>query len=57
MNKMMKDVAIGERFTLAGTEYIKTNEVRISCCKIINCEAVGNPNQKNFFSPDIEVNA
>jgi hypothetical protein len=56
MNKTMKDIAIGERFTVAGVEYIKTNDVRVSCCKVINCEVVGDPNQKNFFSPDTEVN-
>jgi hypothetical protein len=55
MTKTMNDVSIGERFTVAGIEYIKTSEVRVSCCKVINCEAVGNPNQKNYFSPNIEV--
>lgn len=55
MNKKMDEVQVGERFTVGGIEYIKTAAVKISCCKSVNCEAVGNPNNKTYFSPDMEV--
>ena len=55
MNKKMKDVQVGERFSVGGIEYIKTADVKVTCCKTINCEAVGNPNNKSYFAPDMEV--
>jgi TusA-related sulfurtransferase len=54
--KKMQDVQVGERFTVAGTEYIKTNEIRVSCCKAFNCEVVGNADSKTYFSPEMDVN-
>jgi hypothetical protein len=58
MLKKMKDVVIGEKFSMAGTEYIKIQEYRVSCCKIINCEVIGDPGNKSYFSSemDVEVN-
>ena len=53
--KKMKDVVIGERFTLGGVDYIKIQEYRVSCCKVINCEVVGDPSKKNFFSSEMDV--
>lgn len=54
--KKMKDVQIGERFTIGGIEYIKTNEVRVSCCQSVNCEMIGNPNSRTYISPEMDVN-
>jgi hypothetical protein len=58
MVKKMKDVVIGEKFSSAGREYIKTQEYKVSCCKTINCEVIGDSNNKSYFSSemDVEVN-
>lgn len=55
MNKPFGDLQVGQRFSLNGTEYVKETEVRISCCKTINCSAVGNPNNKTFVQATTEV--
>lgn len=55
MNKVFGDLQVGQRFSLNGTEYIKENEVRISCCKSVNCSAVGNSNNKIYVQATTEV--
>jgi len=56
MTKNFGELANGARFTLNGTEYIKTTEVRISCCKTINAQAVNDPNHKIYVKSNIAVN-
>lgn len=49
MQKPFSDVAVGETFELNGLRYVKTQEVRISCCKSVNCHNAADGNQKTFF--------
>ena len=58
MQKLLSDVPVNATFLVNGVEYKKINEVKISCCKSINAEAVGNANNKTFFPGNtlVEVN-
>lgn len=49
MEKKLEEVAVGTQFTVNNLEYIKTEEVRVSCCRSINCQLVSDNNQKAFF--------
>lgn len=55
MTKKFSELANGERFTLNGVEYIKTQEVKISCCRSINAQAVVDANNKTFVPPNTTV--
>ena len=55
MNKTFGELAVGDRFVVSGTEYVKTSEVRVSCCRSVNCQSISNPEQKNFISTDTVV--
>lgn len=59
MEKKFEDLTVGQKFIVNGTEYIKTEEVRISCCRSVNCYASADANQKGHFPGDtlvMEVN-
>jgi hypothetical protein len=57
MNKLFKDLNIGEKFTLNNETYIKAEEERVSCCKVLNAlkEAT---NEKVMITPlqEVQVN-
>lgn len=55
MNKQFSELSVGQRFTVNGVEYIKTQEVRVSCCRSINCQAVNDPNNKTYIQPSTTV--
>ncbi len=57
-NKLFKDVAQGSVFTSDGKNFVKTQEVRISCCKSVNACAADNSNDKVFIPADkmVQVN-
>lgn len=55
MEKKFSEVVVGEKFTVNGIEYTKTEDVRVSCCQVINCYATANVNQKSFFQGDTVV--
>jgi len=55
MNKQFSELAVGERFTVNGMEYIKTQEIRVSCCRSINAQAVNDINNKTFIGPTTTV--
>lgn len=55
MNKNFSDLKVGDRFFLNGTEYVKTEDVRVSCCRSINCQASNDPNAKNYVQPNTQV--
>jgi predicted CxxxxCH...CXXCH cytochrome family protein len=59
MNKLFSELAVGDRFTSNGQEYIKIQDVRVSCCRSVNCHSVGNVNSKSFIHPStmVTVNA
>jgi hypothetical protein len=49
MQKLLSDVPVNTIFIVNGVEYKKLDEVKVSCCKSINAEAVGNATNKTFF--------
>lgn len=49
MEQKFENVAIGTKFTVNNVEYVKTEEVRVSCCRSINCQVASDTNQKAFF--------
>lgn len=55
MEKTFAEVAVGEKFTVNNVEYVKTEEVRVSCCKVINAYAVSDASQKAQFPGNITV--
>ena len=55
MQKPFSDVAVGETFELNGLRYVKIQDVRISCCKSVNCHNAADTNQKTFFPPNTLV--
>lgn len=50
-----KDVKEDEVFVWNGTEYKKTAEKRVSCCKAINCVMVENSKVRLQVTPLTEV--
>jgi hypothetical protein len=55
MEKPLSEVAVGSIFTVNGIEYVKTDDVRISCCKSVNCYAVSDSSQKTYLAPNTVV--
>lgn len=55
MNKSFSELAVGERFTINSTEYVKTQEIKVSCCRSINCQAVADPSNKTYIQPSTAV--
>lgn len=55
MQKQFHELAVGDKFTVNGTEYVKTEEVRVSCCRSINCYASADAAQKGHFPGHTEV--
>lgn len=49
MEQKLENVAVGTKFTVNNVEYVKTEEVRVSCCRSINCQVASDANQKAFF--------
>lgn len=49
MEKKFEELAVGDKFTINNLDYVKTEEVRVSCCRSINCQLVTDANQKAFF--------
>ena len=55
MEKPLSEVAVGSIFTANGTDYVKTEDVRVSCCRSVNCYAVNDTAQKTYFAPNTVV--
>jgi hypothetical protein len=55
MNKEFGELAVGDRFILNGSEFVKTGEVRVSCCKSVNCQSVNNPAETTFVQVNTVV--
>lgn len=54
MERTFKELIVGTKFTVNNVEYVKTEPVRVSCCRSINCQMSNDPGQKAFF-PDEAV--
>ena len=55
MNKLFSELAVGDRFTYNNQQYVKVQDVRVSCCRTVNCHVVGNANNKLFIHPSTTV--
>lgn len=55
MNKQFGEIVVGDKFILNGLEYVKTPDIRVSCCRSVNCQSVSNPEQRIFVSVDTVV--
>ena len=59
MNKTFGELSVGDRFTFNGQQFVKTNEVRISCCRTVNASAADNSSNTVYIQPTtvVTVNA
>ena len=59
MQKLFKELAVGDSFKANGVDYVKINEYKVSCCRSVNSQNSSDSNQKTFFPPDtsVETNA
>lgn len=55
METTFDQIQAGTKFIVNGTEYIKTEEVRVSCCRSINCYTTADANQKGYFPGNTTV--
>lgn len=55
LSKTLDQVAVGENFRVNNIEYTKIQEVRVSCCKSINCHVATDANQKTYFPANTVV--
>lgn len=55
MNKTFAELAVGDRFTLNGSQYVKIQDVRVSCCKTVNCHDVNNASNRIYVQPSTSV--
>lgn len=55
MNKLFQELKVGDRFLLNGQEFIKTEDVRVSCCRSINAKAVNDSNSTTYVQPTVTV--
>lgn len=55
MESKFQDIPVGSKFVVNNIEYVKTEEVRVSCCRSINCQTASDPGQKTYFPSDAVV--
>lgn len=48
-------VKVNDTFTYKGSDYVKLQTNKISCCKFTNAHLVGNPNKKIGVKPTEQV--
>ena len=55
MEKTFGELAVGDKFSVNGAEYIKINAVKVSCCQSINAHLSDNTNTRVFFTDNLTV--
>jgi hypothetical protein len=55
MEVKLSELKTGDRFQVNGSTYVKTDEVKVSCCRSINCYLLDNNSQKAYFAPNTVV--
>lgn len=55
MEKPFNELIVGTKFTINNVEYVKTEEIRVSCCRSVNCQMVSDAAQKTFLPPEAVV--
>lgn len=54
MNKLFKDLTVGEKFLYVNETYTKVEDDRVSCCKVLNA-LKETTNEKVMITPLQEV--
>lgn len=51
------DIPVGTKFTHEGQTYVKTEDQRVSCCKVFNAVLASDVRQKTMIIPanDVEI--
>ena len=55
MEVKLSELNTGDRFQVNGSTYVKTDEVKVSCCRSINCYLLDNNSKKAYFAPNTVV--
>lgn len=55
MNKLFQDLNVGDRFLLNGQEFVKIDDVRVSCCRTINAKASNDNANTTYVQPNTTV--
>lgn len=45
----MDELAVGEMFTVNDVKYVKISDVKVSCCRSVNCQEHDNSGSRHFF--------
>jgi hypothetical protein len=51
MDKAFSEIAVGSVFQFNNVQYTKTNDIRVSCCKVINAHETSNKNNTTYIPP------
>lgn len=59
MNKSFSELKVGDRFSVNGKEYVRIQDIKVSCCRSINAQSTENSNERIFVQPTtvVTVNA
>jgi len=49
------DIPVGTRFKTDNKEYVKIQDERLSCCKVLNAALISDSTKKTFIVPITEV--
>lgn len=49
MQKTMDELTVGEMFTVNDVKYVKISDVKVSCCRSVNCQEHDNSGSRHFF--------
>ncbi len=55
MNKLFQDLKVGDRFLYNGQEFVKTEDIRVSCCRTINAKASNDNSNTTYIQPGTSV--
>lgn len=55
MEKPFSELIVGTKFTINNVEYVKTDEVRVSCCRSVNCQMTADSSQRTFIPAEAIV--
>lgn len=52
--KPLSEIAVGSTFVHNGVEYKRIEDVRVSCCRVVNCVKLADGSNE-FIAPDTTV--
>lgn len=53
--KPFSELNVGDRFIFNNLEFIKTEDVRVSCCRSVNAKASNDSSSTTYVQPDTVV--